>query len=113
MAAAPKLSSATEMARAAKPGSAEMTASPAEMSTTETRTAAVESSSATEMRAATAATHMNAAAMSSAAARPRIGIEGEGRHEDRRYDCDFEKISHGFTPRVKTIMCKHINVESS
>ena len=102
MAAAPKLSSATEMARTAKPGTAEMTASTAEMGTTETRTAAVESPSATEMRAATSAAHMNAAAMpSSAAAGPRIGIKGEGRHEDRRHDCNFEKISHGFAPRVK------------
>ncbi len=97
--------------------SAEMTASAAK-----TGAASVESSSttdmaATKMRAATAAAaHMNAAAMSSASAsatRTRVGRYGQGCQESKCHNGDFEKVSHGFTPRVKIIMCKHINVESS
>ena len=94
-----------ELAPAAK-----MTASTG-MRATEARPATVESTATTdmttaEMRAAAPATtaHMNAAAMSSttmtAAARARVGRDGQSCQEGRRYDRDFEKVSHGFTPRI-------------
>ena len=93
-----------ELAPAAK-----MTA-PTGMRATEARPATVESTASTdmttaEMRAAAPATaHMNAATMSSttmtAAARTRIRIDGQGCQEGSRYDCYFEKMSHGFTPRI-------------
>jgi hypothetical protein len=68
-----------------------------------------------KMRPATAAAaHMNTAAMSSASAtRARVGRYRQGCQKSKCHNGDFEKVSHGFTPRVKIIMCKHINVESS
>lgn len=80
-------------------------------STAEMARATVESTATTdmttaEMRAAAPATaHMNPAAMSSttmsaAAARARVGRDGQSCQEGRRYDRDFEKVSHGFTPRI-------------
>ena len=93
-----------ELAPAAK-----MTASTG-MRATEARPATVESTASpdmttAEMRAAAPATaHMNAAAMPSttmtAAARARVGCDGQSCQEGRRYDRDFEKMSHGFTPRI-------------
>lgn len=110
------------MARPPEPGSAEMTASSvespaaAEMRPTKTRTATMEgTTSAAKMRATTAtAAHMNAAAMSSAATTgARVGRYSHGGQDSKCHKGDFKKVSHGFTPRVKIIVCKHINVESS
>jgi hypothetical protein len=57
---------------------------------------------AAEMRATAPATaHVNAATVSTtAAARTRIGSDGQSCQESHRYDRDFEKVSHGFTPRI-------------
>ena len=96
LARAAEVTSPTKMARTAKPCAAEVAAS-ADMCATEARSAAVESTAtakmtATEMRATT---HVNAAAMSTAATRTRIGSNGENCQKCRRYDRDFEKLSHG------------------
>lgn len=58
---------------------------------------------AAKMRTATAAAaHMNTAAMSSASAtRARVGRYRQGCQKSKRHNGDFEKVSHGFTPRVK------------
>lgn len=108
MATSMELAHTAEMACASNMRSAEMTASSVESSAATDMTAA-------KMRATTAAAaHMNAAAMSSASAtRSRVGRYRQSCQESKRHNGDFEKVSHGFTPRVKIIMCKHINVESS
>ena len=71
------------------------------------RPATVESTTATAMTpaemcaAASATAHMNAATMSTtAAARARVRCDGQSCQEGHCYDHDFEKASHGFTPRV-------------
>ena len=99
-----KLACATEMT-----ASATHTYSAAVESPT---TATVESpAAAAKMRTAAASTaHMNAAAaMSSAstAARACIRRNGQSCQEGHCYDGDFEKVSHGFAPRIGPMMCKH------
>jgi hypothetical protein len=96
-----------KLARTAEMTGAPEMASATNMRTTEARPTAVESTAATnmtaaEMRATAAATaHVNAATVSTtASARARVGCDGQSCQEGRRYDHDFEKASHGFTPRI-------------
>jgi hypothetical protein len=90
---------------------AKMTAAATHTRTAKVRPAAVESPTAAEMRTtAASAAHMNAtAAVSSAstAARACIRRNGQSCQEGHCYDGDFEKVSHGFAPRIGPMMCKH------
>ena len=77
-------------------GTAEMTAAPAEMRTTEACATTVESATTTTTKmtaTASTATHMNAAAP--ATTRTRIGLNRQCRQEGKRHDSDLKKMSHG------------------